>query len=419
MSRQDVHALLPENISYDAMLRGEHPDMQRFAENKSQEQIANRSIMLHLRDIFVPLCNNFAEKIIAVPPAQITAIIKSAIVNRAIYTDEIFNDQLAPFIENGTKLPAMNEWREFLQCYEKLSAKGSNYFRSLLMHTRDVATLQRYGMDKIVSGRYHGYFWCPTGKFAETTSHAVDTTVVPIGEYGAECALRMLLTTNILINLSEQLFVDLATQVEKRFWEVLSQETARGQAKKDALAKLANLNDSSENDLHHYQREAGRISILDSFKEALQSVQACLSSLMAQKILDIADYEIYLQEVIAGKLPIQFAHMVPFGYTLPVVRRGRYFPNTVEIAAAKKQRRLNFSRIFAQTMREFKQQYISTRVFADGQRNPGLLGNGCPASMWKHGFDKSGTGFVLDAYQHVFAIIGKPPCRDLLHKHLQ
>ncbi|NJL51501.1 MAG: hypothetical protein HC930_03500 [Hydrococcus sp. SU_1_0] len=170
---------------------------------------------------------------------------------------------------------------------------------------------------------------------------------------------------------------------------------------------------------HSLLRKAKTISILESFKEGIQSLQAAISSLMAQKLEDYFSYESLLEEILDAELPLDFSRIVPFGYTLPVTRNGRFFPGILEIYHRKNsQSNVRISLKFKKIARQIKEKYLAEKVYVNSQRHPGLLGHGCPLSFHKSEFPDTGIGYVMKAYKHVFKLLKTDTCdlNDILSK---
>ncbi len=399
-----------QETCYTKALQGEHPDIRNPHKwKKDPNESPNRAINLFLRDIFTPLSLTFYERIVQTPPCKIAELVNKVSVYPGVYTDTIFKEEFAPFIDNGAplcphavkQLDVNGIGQEFCANYASLPDKGKAYFRSLLTHTKTVATLSRYNLNSLVTGKYRNYLWSPVCGFVPilTATHSVDTTVVPIGHYGYESARKMVCTTNVVVALVNELIFSMGMNIECENWDLLSKETARGQEKVKAKTSLS---DAVDREMHFIlSQEANRVSTLDTFKEALQSIQAAFSSLCAEKVMDDEVINV-LQLLVDNRLPIQIAKLVPFGYTLPVVRRGRYFPQMLRRLSLDKWK---LSDYFLECAEHFREDYLKNRVYATTERNPGLLGFGCPAAIKKKGYQRTSIGYILDAYIHIYKIV--------------
>ena len=408
-----------ENFLYYEALEGKHPDLsakKKWIRHESES--VNRAVTLYLRDIFTPLTLQFYKFITQISPQKIVDMADTFSLYENVYHDVIFEEKTSPFLEGYEDLDRLKitepRFSAFVKAYDDLPEKIQGYYRRLLSHSKSVATLERYGLSDIVTGNYHSYLWSPIDGNSPTTSHAVDTTLVPIGEYGLNVARAMVLTTNILAKLTYEFFETTAV-IDNKYTQIIENETARGREKQQAISQkeqMCHWQDFPVNCPHAqkiYQlqeeqrqlviKEAARYAAPDTFKEAIQSVQAALSSFFAQKV--IQDPAMYLQKIISSGVAIQFAKIVPFGYTLPVVRRGRFYPYILQ----EKQNSLQLNPDFCQQARYLKQEYLKTRVYELDQRNPGFLGFGCPAAIRDKACKKTGIRYMLDGYEHIFNII--------------
>ncbi len=285
------------------------------------------------------------------------------------------------------------------------------YFHSLREHTKNTANLNQYNLDNLIRERYNAYLWSPVKGLSQIGNHAADTTVVPVGEYGYECALRMLYTTSILADFCDNLICTAATIAESKNWEIISCETATGKQKKRAQDELKsclqkNYATSSEDYDSLLRKAAETISVLDTFKEGIQSLQAAISSLMAQKLEDYFSYEFLLEEILDAELPLELSRIVPFGYTLPVTRSGRFFPEILEVCHGNNPHfNVRISLKFKKIARLMKNEYLAEKVYVNSQRNPGFLGHGCPLSFHKSDFTDTGISYIMKAYKHVFKLV--------------
>ena len=394
---------------YQLALQGRHPDIIN-QQNYHPLKLVNTAISLHLRDIFIGLSQAFSQKILSLNKSDIENLIQNIESYQAVYLDDVLEDEFSSFIEAGKSLTEFNRnhprWIEFERSYQNLSASGQAYFRDLLSHTKHTATLEPY-LQKLLTGRYERYFWSPVKNFDDTSNHISDTVVIPVGKYGEALAIRMLLTTHILISLADQYAKPQTEEIEARYWVLLAWETATGRTKREAMERLEAINyvkgDSiDERLLQEYKvdlQNSSRNSTMDAFKEGIQSTQASISSLMAETVAGYETAEHCLEQIIGHKLPQQFSQRVPFGYTLPVIRRGRFLPKILEISPESK---LKLSRHFREGRRYFKEEYLEDKVYPNSQRNAGFFGLGCPASFRKDGFDKTAIEFIISAYLHIF-----------------
>lgn len=414
-----MNKFMNEKFLYHEALEGKHPDLsakKKWIRHESES--VNRAVTLYLRDIFTPLTLQFYQFITQISPQKIMKVVDTFSVYENVYHDVIFEQDASPFLEgyaNVDKLKiATPKFGDFVKAYENLPENMQGYYRRLLSHSKSVATLERYGLSDIVTGSYHSYLWSPIDGDVPTVSHAVDTTLVPIGEYGANLARAMVLTTNVMAKLTLEFFESTAV-IEDKYAQIIENETARGREKQQAISQVEQMchwQDFSVNCVHAqkiYQlqeqqrqliiKEAARCAAPDTFKEAIQSVQAALSSFFAQKIME--DPITYLQKIISSGVAIQFAKIVPFGYTLPVVRRGRFYPHILQT----KGNSLQLNPDFCQQARHLKQEYLKTRVYELDQRNPGFLGFGCPAAIRDKACKKTGIRYMLDCYERIFMTI--------------
>lgn len=420
---------LKKNKLYEHALKGKHPDLKnKKTWTRHPSESINRALNLSLRDVFTPICSQFYEKILQIDPKIIQEIAEKVKVHKTVYHDMIFEKNTSPFVEGYVAVSALVNieqrrknlhFQEWETHYSELNNAEQKYYVQLLAHTKKVAPLERYGLSEMVSGNYHHFLWSPIDDYSPTISQAVDTTVVPVGEYGENFAKKMLLTTNILAKLFDKFFEDIAKEVEKKNWDLVINETARGREKQKAIQQeksfchwdeepLSDKKTKHIYDVYHENRtlskkESSRISVQDSFKEGLQSVQAALSSLLPEKVANLEENEI-LAKVINSGLAVQFAKIVPFGYTLPVIRRGKFFKNIIGYYSQQAEKKtLLFNPDFCDKARKLKQDYLKTRVYENDKRNPGFLGFGCPAAIKNKEFKQTAIRYILDAYQYIFA----------------
>ncbi|BBM86060.1 hypothetical protein [Candidatus Uabimicrobium amorphum] len=406
------------SLYYEA-LEGKHPDLsvkKKWIRHESES--VNRAVTLYLRDIFTPLTLKFYEFITQISSQTIADMAKQFVVYENVYSDVIFEENAMPFLEGYQSIDTIDtsnsKFEDFANAYKALPEKMRAYYRKLLLHSKSVATLERYGLSDIVSGHYHSYLWSSIDNGIQTTSHAVDTTLVPIGEYGYNLSRTMVLTTNIMAKLTYDFFQKTAV-IEDKYQQLIDNETARGREKQQALSQAEQMCHWQNFPVHceHAQKiyqlqkeqrqliikESARFAAPDTFKEAIQSVQAALSSFYAQKVIE--DPIAYLRTIISSGVAIQFAKIVPFGYTLPVVRRGRFYPHILQ----PKRNGLQLNPHFCQKARNLKEDYLKTRVYELDQRNPGFLGFGCPAAIRDKACKKTGIRYMLDCYEHIFKIV--------------
>ncbi|NJL51500.1 MAG: hypothetical protein HC930_03495 [Hydrococcus sp. SU_1_0] len=178
---------------------------------------------------------------------QIEAIKSGIFVRQERYEESGFesHDRISPkleYIENySCPHQDLNGDDQALTNHQKHSNEFNSereYFHSLREHTKNTANLNQYNLENLIRGRYNAYLWSPVKGLSQIGNHAADTTVVPVGEYGYACALRMLYTTSILTNFCEHLICTAATIAESKNWEIISFETATGRQKKHAQDKL-------------------------------------------------------------------------------------------------------------------------------------------------------------------------------------
>ena len=398
---------------YQLALQGRHTDLSARP-HPHPMKAANQAITLHLRDLFTALSRPFAHTVLDLTGEEIVPLLQDIECYEAVYLDDVLADEFTPFIATG-ELPtgfghAQPRRQRFERAYRSLSAAGQAYFRGLLFHTKHTATLEPY-LQARLTGRYDRYLWSPIKDFSETPNHISDTAVIPVGGYGEAAARRMLLTTHVLISLADRSLRLQSEEIEARYWDMLAWETSTGRTKREALENLQaggcdarGTNGPEQPWAHKADRQnVARNAVMDTFKEGIQSAQASISSLMAEPVAGFATAEACLAQIIQDKLPQQFSRRVPFGYTLPVIRRGRFLPDIVATDSAS---RLRLSAYFGECSRYFKEEYLEERVYPNGAREPGFFGLGCPASFKVKGFDKTAIDLVLDAYWHVFQLIG-------------
>ncbi|WP_372369146.1 hypothetical protein [Candidatus Uabimicrobium sp. HlEnr_7] len=414
-----MNKFIKEKSLYYSALQGNHPDLsakKKWIRHESES--INRAVTLYLRDIFTPLSQKFHKFVLQVSSAKIIQMFSQFEIYKNVYHDAIFNEKMQPFLE-GYSCPIEYKdakYVDFLQAYQNLPPAVRSYYHQLLLHTKSVATLERYGLSDIVTGSYHSYLWSPIDGLVLTTSQAVDTTLVPIGEYGRSFAEAMLLTANIMAKLSQQFFEK--NDIAQKYQQIIDNETARGREKQQAVLQSQQMCHWQKDlfskcehaqkiyQLHNEQRqltikESQRFPAPDTFKEAIQSVQAAISSFFAQKVPGYSNPLDLLKKVVSSGVAIQFAKIVPFGYTLPVVRRGRYFPNIIQ----QKKNNLQLNSDFCKNARYLKEEYLKMRVYESNQRNPGFLGFGCPAAIHNKECKKTGIRYILECYQHLLGVV--------------
>ncbi len=365
------------------------------------------------------LCWTFSNEILSINPNLIEAIKSKILVRQERYEGSRFEShhgvspELGGIKSSSCPYQSLKSEDQVLTDYQKYSNEFDSereYFHSLKEHTRTTANLNQYNLENLIWGKYNTYLWSPVKDLSQIVNHAADTTVVPIGEYGYECALKMLYTTTILAKLCDNFIHTAATIAESKNWEIISCETATGRHKKYAQDKLksrASINYIvSPKEYNFLLEKAQTISILETFKEGIQSLQSAISSLMAKKIENYFYYDHLLEEIFNAELPIEFSRIVPFGYTLPVVRSGRFFPEILEVCRSKYlYPDVRISSKFKKIARLIKEEYLVKKVNINSQHNPGYLGNGCPLSYHKGGFLDTGIGYIMKAYRYIFKLV--------------
>jgi uncharacterized protein (DUF924 family) len=332
-------------------------------------QIANR-----LKEIFIPLADEFYKKIFTIDSDNIKEYLADIKLCSVSYQESKYNiyNQSAPTI-NGQS---------------NLNDNEIKYFNSFIQHLNETAVLKPYNLAEFLTGNFAEYLWAPTYvNQSDANNHAADTLVVPVTEYGIDNALCMLLTTAVMLRLVDTL-QDKGLEAELAHWPLLSVETLRGKKKAEKLTQGETVN---------------VLSTLDSLKEGIQSYQATIASLVAKKINQF-DFDSLLAKVINEKLPEKIAVKVPFSYTLPSIRQGIYI---TDIFSEQKDvtDRLTFSNIFMEYCKQTQELYRNSRVFVDGERNPGLLGTGCPAAQKMSGYDLIGIQYIGKAYLQIFNLL--------------
>jgi uncharacterized protein (DUF924 family) len=343
----------------------------------------NRSIAAKLREIFTPVCAQLSQCADKITSQDVQACIDDLTVCLVDYQRSQYDQsqQLPPAIES---VKTASSKKPDLTKNEKL------YFNSFLKHLNEIALLKPYNLAEFLSGRFQQYLWAPLyNNQTEANNHAAETSVIPIGEYGIDNALLMLLTTQLLSRLTDRLTNE-ALKAETAEWGVLSVETLRGRKKAEKI-------------------EAGGItdiiSVLDTLKEGVQSLQATISSLTAKKISDLT-FDCLLELVIEKNFPQRIAVKVPFSYTLPSVRQGIYHENVFNYQTGQSDD-LTLSTAFLEYCTATQHIYRHSRLVSDGKRNPGLLGTGCPVAQKQCGFEMIGINYMAKAYLGIYRHLQK------------
>lgn len=339
----------------------------------------NRVVSAKLREAFTPLCEALLKRVDKITPEMIQAAVNDITMALVGYKASKYdvNAQLPPVVINSQddqhNIPGLSE-------NEKL------YFSSFLKHLNETAVLKPYNFADLLTGKFQNYLWAPQySNQKDANNHAADTSVIPIGEYGIDPSLLMLITTTILLREVDKLQAE-GLEIENAHWDVLSVETLRGRRKAESA-----------------QKSNALISVLDTFREGIQSYQATVSSLTAKKINSL-DFICILEELTRNNFAQRIAVRIPFSYTLPSIRQGIFFENIYSFQTNSIER-LQLSNAFMEYCRSTQDLYKQSRLVVEGKRNPGLLGTGCPISQKQSGYDLIGINYVGKAYLQLFKLI--------------
>jgi uncharacterized protein (DUF924 family) len=350
-------------------MRDAHKEVKAY-----NQQVANK-----LKEIFTPLSEALHHQVASLTKENVCEFINNIKICLIDYQDSKYDiySQVPPQLTSNeaAKKRILND-------------NEIQYFFGFLKHLNETAVLKPYNLSELLTGNFNQYLWAPTyTNLHEANNHAADTLVIPIGEYGLENSLLMLLTTLILLRFVDNLRVD-GAGAELQNWEIIAAETLRGRRKAEQLA------DGKIIDV---------ISTLDTLKEGIQSFQATVSSLTATKVNQMAFSDL-IEHVIAERMPQKIAVKVPFSYTMPSIRQGIFFERVFNNQANTAEK-LTFSNAFMEYCKETQELYRNSRVIVDNKRNPGLLGTGCPVAQKMSGYDLIGINYIGQAYLQVFNLL--------------
>ncbi len=339
----------------------------------------NRVVSENLRNVFTPLCEELNQHVTNLSAEEIQTYLNNLTIAQVDYQSSKFDiyQQSAPEIENDVVLTSGKK--------TQLTENEKHYFQSFLKHLNETAVLKPYNLSELLVGKFSNYLWAPVkADQKEANNHAADTTVIPIGEYGIDNSVLMLLTTTILLRMTDKL-KESALKAEIEHWPLLAEETLRGRKKAEKMSAI---------------EQHAIISTIDTLQEGIQSFQATLSSLTAKKINNLSFDEL-LAHIINENAPQRIAVKVPFSYTLPSIRQGIFFNETFDLANGSLEK-LSFSNAFNEYCKATQDMYRSSRLVVDGKRNPGLLGSGCPIAQKLRGHEFIGINAVGMAYLHLY-----------------
>jgi uncharacterized protein (DUF924 family) len=344
-----------------------------------QAMVYNHKIAAELKEVFTPLTKRLEEELSLVSEQNVLQYLVKTKVCSVHYSASRYdiNSQLPPVIKE--------------MCHERnfLNDNEIHYFSSFVKQVNESADLKPYNIAELLTGRFDEYLWCSL--YADTrepkNNHSVETVVVPLGEYEIENYLLLLLTSKVLLCVVDMALKDKGSELENKYWPLLSTETSQGRKKLATLPEM--------------------ISALDTLKEGIQSYLAVLSSLTARKIPG-RSFESLLQEIVDEGMPQKIATKVPFNYTLPSIRQGVYFEGIFRPFAnsVNENGKLTFSPAFLEYCKETQSLYRNSRLVGpDGKRNVGLLGTGCPMAQKMSGYDLIGINYIGKSFLKVFRLL--------------
>ncbi len=354
-------------------------DIDAGTDLRSVRQI-NMRVNDQLSHAFTPLADVLTQTVMQLDFATIQRqFLTNLRICRADYTASKYNPNthLPPTINRTAAIAARG-----------LTSNETSFYDEFLEHVNNVAVLKPYNLAEFLTGNFTQYLWLPReADVASANNHAADSIVIPIGEYGEDLALLMLLTTHILLKVANSL-IDSGKQAESEYWDVLSVETLRGRKKAEKLQT---------------GEPAPILSTLDTLSEGIQSVQATFASLSAEKIPGLS-FSKLIDAVIKADMADFIARRVPFSYTLPSIRQGLYFQNILSRSGIPDQP-VELTRSFTRYCKTTHDIYYNSRLIVNGTRHPGYLGTGCPLAKKVLEQPSTGISILTQGYQHVFALL--------------
>lgn len=180
--------------------------------------------------------------------------------------------------------------------------RRNNVARALQSDRRDF-------FDEAATGRFKTYLYSQVyAPIIGSTFNPTDNLMIPVGEYGNEFAERLMRTTQCLIGATPEATRGIATDLSKRYHNVIEMHTGRGRENRSDTAK----------------------AMVITTQEGIMSVMQVVALLTAEKVEGYDNPYELTNDILSSGIVEQLTKIVPMGTIGPLNLGGMYFPGLLE-----------------------------------------------------------------------------------------